>query len=288
MKSFRIIFRAIRQFDKDGASQMGAALAYYTLFSIAPLLILAVMMAGFFFGENAARAQVEEHLTELIDAQSARELTKLMESATRPAEGRLAAILGGAALLLGALSAFLHVRRCLCTIWRLELPKNGLLLTLINYVLAMVMVLCMGCLLLLSLAVSTALPIIAVQFGDDLPGGGEFWRWTDTGVSFVLLTLFFGLVFRIMSSGRIAWGYVLYGAIITSLLFTVGKVLISFYLAYTSTASAYGAAGSLVVFLVWVYYSSQILFLGAELVQARRSYDEWRNPAAPSVTGVIS
>ena len=103
----------------------------------------------------------------------------------------------------------------------------------------------------------------------------RFWHVLDAGFSFVLLTLFYGLVFRVMSGGRILWPHVLYGSVISALLFTVGKTLIGLYLAYTSTASAYGAAGSLVVFLVWVYYSAQIVFFGAELVQARRTRADW-------------
>ena len=130
-------------------------------------------------------------------------------------------------------------------------------------------------LLLLSLAVSTAVPFLADVLGKDFPVGTRFWQGVDAGVSFGLLTLFFALVFRVMSGRRIAKHHVLYGSVITALLFTAGKTLISLYLAYTSTASAYGAAGSLVVFLVWVYYSSQITFFGAELVQARRTRAEW-------------
>lgn len=272
MKSIRIFFRAVQQFDADGATQMGAALAYYAIFSTAPLLILAIMVAGIIFGEDAARARVAEHLNELVGTASAHEITRLMQRVTRPADGSAAALVGGGLLLVGALGVFLHVRRCLCIIWRLEVPKNGLLLTLINCLLAIIMVLCTGILLLLSLAISTALPALADVIDENLPLGASFWNWVELGVSFVLLTLFFALVFRIMSARRIGWWYVLYGALICSLLFTVGKTVIALYLAYTSSASAYGAAGSLVAFLIWIYYSAQIFFFGAELVQARRTY----------------
>jgi len=274
--SFRILFRAARQFGADGASEMGAALAYYALFSTAPLLVLAVMLSGLIFGEQVARDRVRKHLTEFVGPESAREVNTLMETATKPTGGTLAAVLGGTALVLGALSIFLHVRRCLCVIWRLDSPgRQRVLAVLLNYLLAIIMVLCVGVLLFLSLAVSTALPMLVDFLGNDFPVGARFWHGLDAGVSFALLTLFFALVFRVMSGSRIAWHHVLYGSIISALLFTAGKTLISLYLAYTSTASAYGAAGSLVVFLVWVYYSSQITFLGAELVQARRTRAEW-------------
>jgi len=274
--SVRILFRSARQFGADGASQMGAALAYYALFSTAPLLVLAVMLSGPIFGEQAARDRVRQHLTEVVGPETAREVNSLMETAARPSGGTLAAALGGAVLLLGALSVFLHVRRCLCIIWRLDSPgRRGVIETLLNYLLAIVMVLCVGILLLLSLAASTALPLLVDFLGKDFPVGARFWHWLDAGVSFALLTLFFALVFRVMSERRILWRHVLYGSVISALLFTAGKTLISLYLYYTSTASAYGAAGSWVVFLVWVYYSAQIIFFGAELVQARRTRADW-------------
>jgi membrane protein len=274
--SARIFFRAARQFAADGGSQMGAALAYYALFSTAPLFILAVMLSGPIFGEQAARDRVRKLLTEIAGPETAREVNTLIETAHRPAGGNLAAALGGAALLLGALSVFLHVRNCLCVIWRLDLPeRKGAVATLLNYLLAVAMVVCVGIVLFLSLAASTALPLLVDFLGREFPLGERFWHWLDAGVSFALLTLFFALVCRVMSERRILWRHVLYGSVITALLFTAGKILIGLYLAYTGTASAYGAAGSLVVFLIWVYYSAQITFFGAELVQARRTRAEW-------------
>ena len=274
--SVRIIARAARQFGADGASQMGAALAYYALFSTAPLLVLAVMISGLIFGEQAARDRVRKHLAEIVGPETAREVNNLMETAARPVGGTLAATLGGAALLLGSLSVFLHFRHCLCTIWHLKPSTGGgALQTLLNYLLAIVMVLCVGMLLLLSLAASTALPLLVDFLGKDFPVGTRFWHGLDAAISFALLTFFFALVFHVMSGYQILLPHVLYGAVLSALLFTAGKTVISLYLAYTSTASAYGAAGSLVVFMVWVYYSAQITFFGAELVQARRTRNEW-------------
>jgi membrane protein len=252
--------------------QMGAALAYYALFSTTPLLILAVMMSGVIFGEQAARDRVRKHLTEIVGPETAREVSNLMETAAKPVGGTLAAALGGAALVLGALGVFLHFRRCLGVIWRLDSPgRKGATETLLSYLLAIVMVLCVGILLFLSPAASAALPLLVDFLGKDFPVGPRFWKWLDVGVSFALLTLFFAFVYRVMSGHQILWRHVLYGSVISALLFTAGKTLIGLYLAYTSTASAYGAAGSLVVFLVWLYYSAQIVFFGAELVQARRT-----------------
>ncbi len=274
--SLRVIYRAATQFSANGGSQMGAALAYYALFSTAPLLILAVMLAGFFFGEEAAYAQVSARLNELFGPASAQEITSWMKEAGRPAGGGLTAAVGIALLMLGSLGAFLHVRRCLCIIWHLE-PEtsNSVLLTLLNYFLAMLAALCVGLLLLLSLAASTAVAVIVTRMDKVLPGGGTLWHWLALGFSFVMLTLFFAVVYHILSSRKVSWTYIWYGSTISAFLFTVGKTLISLYLAHTSMLSIYGAAGSLVVFLVWVYYSSQIAFFGAELIQARRTRKEW-------------
>jgi membrane protein len=274
--SVRVFVRAARQFGADGASQMGAALAYYALFSTAPLLVLAVMFSGLIFGQQAARDRVRKHLTEIVGPETAREVNSLMERSVRPENGRLAAALGGATLVLGALSVFLHIRRCLCVIWRLDSSsRSGAISTLLNYLLAIVMVLAVGILLFLSLAASTAVPWLVDRLGKDFPVGTRFWHWLDAGFSFALLTVFFALVFHVMSGRRILLRHVVYGSVISALLFTAGKTVIGLYLAYTGMGSAYGAAGSLVVFLVWVYYSAQIVFFGAELVQARRTRAEW-------------
>ncbi len=274
--SYHILVRATQQFGKDNATEMGAALSYYALFSTAPLFVLAVMLASVIFGQEAARAAVRDNITTLVGPESAKEINAWMESAAAPSGGTLATIISVAVMLIGAIGVFVHIRQCLCVIWHLDLPKsNGVLAIVMNYFLSIVMVACVGLLLLLSLAVSTALPMVMRIMGSDFPGSAFLWHGLDALLSFALLTLFFALIFRVMSERRIDWGYVWYGSLVSALLFIVGKFLIGLYLAYASPASAYGAAGSLVAFLVWVYYSSLIFFFGAELVQARRTRAEW-------------
>jgi membrane protein len=275
--SLRIVVRAASQFSAHDGAQMGAALAYYAVFSTAPLLILAVMLAGLFFGEEAARAQVHAYLTEALGPGSANEVTTWMEHANRPAGGGLAATLGLGVLVLGALGSFLHVRRCLSIIWQLEpVARNGFLLILFDYLLAILAALYVGLLLLASLAGTTAMMVLVRLMGKELPGGGALWSWLEVGVSFLLVALFFAVVAWVLSGRQIPWRHLWYGSFVSAFLFSVGKWLISLYLAYTSTTSVYGAAGSLAVFLIWVYYSSQIAFFGAELTQARRTQAEWQ------------
>ena len=235
------------------------------------------MLSGLVFGEQAAHDQVKKHLTEVVGPETAREVNSLIERSVRPRGFSLAAALGGAALVVGALGVFLHIRRCLSVIWRLESPeRKGVIESLMGYLLAVVMVLGVGMLLLLSLAASAALPWLVDFLGNDFPVGARFWHWLDAGLSFALLALFFALVFRVMSGRRILLRHVVYGAVISALLLTVGKTLIGLYLGYTGTASAYGGCRlARRVPGLGLLLQAQIIFFGAELVQARRTRADW-------------
>ncbi len=276
MTSLRILLRAWQQWNQNKDAKMGAALAYYAVFSIAPLLIFAIRIAGVVYGEDAAQGKVVEHLRDVVGAESARTIELLVENAAQPRTGLWPALIGGLMLFLGALGLFVHARDTLRTIWRLEPPLGSSFLSfLLDHLLAVLMVIFTGLLLLASLAVSTTLTVVIDAVEDRFPGDARFWQAVELGVSVVFMTLLFGAVYHVLSGHRIACGYVIYGAVICAVLFTLGKTLLGMYLARTTTASTYGAAGSLVVFLIWVYYSSQILFFGAELIQARRTRREW-------------
>jgi len=267
-----VLRQAARQWSVDNASEMGAALAYFTLFSIAPLLVIAIAIAGLVYGPEAARGAVETQLNHLMSKPAAEAVQGMLKQINQPSTGIWATVAGFATLILGALGAFLHMRGALCRIWHLEPPGGrGFLAIILDYVLAIIMILCCGSLLLVSLTVSTALAFVGNRFAGRIPGGHGPWQTLEFLVSFGFLTLLFAVAFRVLSARRIPWGLIWYGAGVTSLLFTIGKTLIGYYLAYTGTKSAYGAAGSLVVFLIWVYYSSLIVFFGAELIQARRT-----------------
>ena len=274
--SFHIIWRAGRQWSANGDSRLGAALAYYTLFSIAPLLVIAIRIAGVFFGEDAARGKVVEQLGQFIGPDSARAIQALVEYAGEAKAEGWSTILTFGVLIIGSLNVFVQVRGALCSIWQLPLPRGSTILGFfLNYLLALIMVLCSGALLLLLLAAGVVMPIFQRWLDVNFPGNHFPWQVVELAISVLLLTVLFMVLFRVLSGRRIAWKYVVYGSVITAILFTIGKWLVGLYLAYTHTASAYGAAGSLVVFLIWVYYSAQILFFGAELVQARRTRHEW-------------
>jgi len=276
MTSARIIHRAIQQWLAHGGMRLGAALAYYALFSFAPLLVIAVTIAGAVFGEEAAQGQVAEHLREVVGEESAKFIEKLVQNAALPQTAEWATLISLGIVVFGALSMFLYVRATLCTIWDLPPPRGSTILGVLwDYALALIMVLFCGVLLLASLAAGILVEIFQPTLEEWLPE--LHWNWVEMGLSFLYLTILFAAMYRILSGGRIGWGYVIYGSFFAAVLFTFGKTLLSWYFVHTSTMSAYGAAGSLVVFLMWVYYSSQVLFLGAELIQARRTRREWLN-----------
>lgn len=281
MTSLRIIYRAYQQWVAHGGMRLGAALAYYALFSIAPLLVIAVTIAGAVFGEEAAQGQVAEHLRGIVGEESAKFIEKLVENAAQPRTGDLATLVSLAVLAFGSLSMFLYLRSTLCTIWNLTPPHDSTLLGVLwDYALALIMVVFCGILLLASLAASVLVEVFQPTLEAWLPGLA--WNWVEMGLSFLYLTVLFAAMYRILSGGRIGWGYVVYGSFIAAVLFTFGKTLLSWYFVHTSTGSAYGAAGSLVVFLMWIYYSSQVLFFGAELIHARRTRHEWLNAPTPA------
>jgi membrane protein len=276
MTSLRILVRAYGQWLAHGGMRLGAALAYYALFSFAPLLVISVTIAGAVFGEQAAAGEVSEHLRGIVGDETAKFIEKLVENAGRPQAGDWATLVSLALLVLGSLSMFLYLRGTLCTIWDLTPPLGSTVLGVLwDYTLALIMVAFCGILLLASLGAAMMVEIFQPTLKEWLPGLP--WNWVEMGLSFLYLTVLFGAMYRILSGGRIGWGYVVYGSFIAAVLFTFGKTLLSWYFVHTSTMSAYGAAGSLVVFLMWIYYSSQVLFFGAELIQARRTRHEWRN-----------
>lgn len=276
LTSLRIVLRAGAQFGTHGASQMGAALAYYALFSTVPMLLLAIIMAQPFFGESGAKDKLNSILEKIIGPENAHEISTWMERRKPIQVGSTPTYISLALLLFGTLGAFLHLRNCLSVIWNLKPPSSKFyMVTLINYLLSLITVMSVGLLLLFSLFISTSFEVLVQIMNREIPGGWMLWRGLDLLLSFLLLSLFFAIVYRVLSGRQIPWSYVWYGAFITSVLFLIGKAIISVYLAYSDPSSMYGAACSLVIFLVWVYYSSQIVFFGAELIQARRTRDEW-------------
>jgi membrane protein len=258
---------AIRFFREDDPSALGAALAYYTLFSIAPLLVLVVAIAGAFFGADVVRGQLSGQIQGLIGAEGAEQIETMMQGVWRPGRGGVAAAISGVVLIITATAVFGQIRSSLNKLWDVKAkPKRGYLKHLLDRVLSFAMVIVLAFLLLVSLVVQAALTGAAQRF---LPQGeavvlqiGEFI------VSAGVTVLLFAVVYKYLSDARLRWRDVWAGAIATAILFVVGKNLIGLYLGRKNVADVYGVAGSIVLLLLWVYYSSQIVFFGAAFTRA--------------------
>jgi membrane protein len=249
------------------ASRIGAALAFYTVFSLGPILLLAVVVAGFFFGQSAAQGEIHQQIGNLIGAQAAAEVQTVLLRAHRPAAGVLATAVSVVTLLFSADIALVELKSGLDEIWSVPAATRRWYWDYLrSRLLSIALILALGFLLLASLLFSAALGAL-----ETLSRGifivGVVLRSTNALITFGLAVLLFATVFKVLPSVRLAWKDVAVGALITAVLFAVGKYAIGLYLGSSTTASTYGAAGSVIVVLLWVYYSAQVFLLGAELTR---------------------
>ena len=268
----------VNEWQADKVPLLAAALAYYTVFSLAPLLIIVIAIAGFVFGPDAARNQLDEQIQGLVGAQGADAIQTMIKNAYQPSSGIVATVISVATLLLGASGVFAQLQDALNTIWEIPPPKSGVKGMVKARANSFAMILVIGFLLLVSLVASTVLAGIGNFFGHLIPGLAFVWQIVNFVISFGVVTLLFALIYRVLPDVKVPWGDVWHGAIVTSLLFTVGKWLLGLYLGNSGVASPYGAAGSFVVVLIWVYYSAQILLFGAEFTQVYSKHygSKWR------------
>jgi len=252
---------------------MGAALAFYTMFSITPLLLIVIAVTGYFFGSHAAQGEIYSQLGGLIGDQGARAVEGLMTSADGPVRRSMAAGIGIVVFLIGATSVFNELQDSLNRIWRAPRePKTGGFFSLVrSRLLSFGMILAVSFLLMVSLLVSAALAALAKWWGPMFTDWDLFARAANFILSVALITVMFAMIYKIIPQKRILWHDVWMGAATTAMLFTVGKELIGIYLGRSMVASAFGAVGSLAVFLLWVYYSAQIFLLGAEFTRVYSS-----------------
>lgn len=257
---------AVSAWRRDYAPSMGAALSYYTIFSIAPLLLIVISIAGMVYGEEAARGAVFYQVRGLMGDGAAAALQGLLASARKPAEGVVAALIGVVLLIVGASSVFAELQSALDRIWHVpEQKKSGGVWKLLRTrLVSFAMIIGIGLLLIASLLASAMLAVLEKWWGALFGARALLASALNIGLSYVMVTIMFAMIYKIMPRVRIAWRDVWTGAAITSLLFTVGKYAIGLYIGTSGVSSTFGAAGSLVVILVWVYYSAQIFLLGAE------------------------
>ncbi len=261
------------EWSNDKASRLAAALSYYTIFSLAPLLIIVIAVVGAVFGEDAARGEIYRQIRGLVGDAGAQVIQTAIESASQPKAGTIASLISIVVLIFGATGLFTELQDALNTIWEVQ-PKPGRAMK--NMVrqrfTSFAMVLAIGFLLLVSLVLSAVLAALVGYFRHMVPGVDFIWQFVNFLLGFAVTTVLFGLIFKVLPDVKITWNDVLIGAAITALLFSIGRYLLGQYLGNGSFGSAYGAAGSVVVVLAWVNYAAQILFFGAEFTQvyARR------------------
>ncbi|RPJ48214.1 MAG: YihY/virulence factor BrkB family protein [Chloroflexi bacterium] len=265
-----VIRETFRSWGEDKAPRLAAALSYYTIFSLAPLLVLVIAITSFIIGSNeVVRERVLVEVRGLVGAQGAEMVDTLITNTSRPREGLLATVIGIVALFIGATGVFAQLKDALNTIWEVA-PRNNLGIGWIvrERLSGFVMILGLGFLLLVSLVISTALSVLNSYFTNQLGDTGWVSLVLNYAIQVVVITFIFGSIFRFVPDVKIRWSDVWVGGFVTAVLFLAGQYLISLYLSRASPASAYGAAGSLVILFLWVYYSAQILFLGAEFTRA--------------------
>src|SRR5919106_4223609 len=279
---WQFVKQTVTQWFEDDPFQLAAALSYYTLFSLAPLLIIVIAVAGFAFGREAAQNQIVETLQGMIGQESAQAIQGMIQNASnKPKTGMISTVIGIIALLIGAGGVVGQLQTSLNTIWGVApKPGQGIWGFVRQRFVSFAMILGIAFLLLVSLAVSALLSGLTQLMGTLLGGAAVVAHLLDIVVSFVFVTALFAMIYKILPDARIQWRDVWVGAALTSFLFTVGKFLIGLYLGSSGVTSTYGAAGSLITVLLWVYYSSLIFFLGAEFTQVyAREYGSGVVPA---------
>src|SRR5687767_14711760 len=257
---------AIAAWTEDYAPSMGAALSYYTLFSIAPLLVIVIAVAGLVFGTEAVRAEIYSQISTMVGQKSAMAVEEMLRTANQPKEGAIAAATSLALLIVGATTVLGELQNALDRIWRApaERKRRGVWGFLSARLLSFTMILGVAFLLMVSLVISAGLAALGKWWGPWFRGWEMLAHFIDLGVSFGMTTVLFAMIYKFVPRVHIRWRDVWVGAAVTALLFAIGKILIGLYLGKSDVASGFGAAGSLVLFMVWVYYSAQIFLIGAE------------------------
>ena len=277
-KAWQVLKFTGNGYIEDNCLSRGAAIAYYTVFSLAPVLIIVIAIAGFVFGADAARGALLDEISSLMGRQGGEAIQTMIASANNQNRSGWAGAIGVITLVVTASGVFSELQAALNAIWRSK-PRAGTVTRLVRARLASLgLVMTLGFLLLISLVVSTALSAIGPWLSGMFPGAQAVIRVVSFLVSLLLVAVLFGLIYKVLPDTSLAWRDVAAGAVATAILFNVGKFLISLYLGSSSVASSFGAAGAFALLLLWIYYSSQIFLIGAEFTRAWADIVNERGP----------
>ncbi|MGZ3872170.1 MAG: YihY/virulence factor BrkB family protein [Mucilaginibacter sp.] len=266
---WKILAATFMGFINDNGLKLSASLAYYTIFSIAPLLILIISIAGLVWGHDAASNELYPQIAHYVGAQAALQIQEILKHLELSGKSGTAVVIGVAVLLLGASSIFIEIQDSLNMIWRVKAkPKKGWLKLVQNRFLSFSLIISLGFLLLASLLINFIIDALGKRIEHFLPAiTGLLLKAVNVGITLVVITTLFAIIFKFLPDVKIRWKDVRSGSIFTALLFMLGQYLIGLYIQYTAQGSAYGAAGSIIVILVWIYYTAAILYIGAEFTQ---------------------
>lgn len=269
-KYWGVLKQAFNGFMDDNALKLSASLSYYTIFSLSPMLIVIISVCSLFFGREAIQGEIYGQIRSLVGSSAALQIQELIKNAQLTNQSGLAAVIGLGTLLIGATGIFAEMQDSINTIWGVKpKPKQGWLKYLINRFLSFSMIVSIGFLLLVSLAINTVLDLFSTRLEQLFSDGAVYlFHVINLAVVAGVITVLFALIYRVLPDGRLRWKDAFIGAAFTAVLFMVGKFVIGAYLGQPSVASTYGAAGSVIILLLWVYYSSAILFFGAEFTKA--------------------
>jgi len=263
--SWEVLKDSFTGFSDHKVTKLGASLAYYTVFSMAPLLVLIISLCSIFYGREAVEGQIYAQLAGFMGGNTAAELQAIIKKATVSGKGTLAAIIGGVTLLIGATTVFAEIQDSINSIWGLKpKPKRGWLKMVQNRFLSFSVIISLGFILIVSLGVTAVIDAFSNRLQASFPDVAVIVFYiVNQVITLTVITLIFGVIFKVLPDAKIKWKDVFSGALITALLFMLGKFAISFYISKSDVGGTYGAAGSLVILLLWTYYSSLILYFGA-------------------------
>ncbi|QQP88289.1 YihY/virulence factor BrkB family protein [Skermanella sp. TT6] len=268
-KAWHVLVTAFNGWLEDRAASMGAAIAFYTLFSMAPMLLLIIAITGLVFGPEAAQGALMGQLQGMMGREGAAALQAMIASAGKPVSGTIATVVAIVTLIVGATTVFAELQSSLNVIWKAQPPTGSSVVWLVKVrLLSLSLIGAIGFLLLVSLVVSAALAALSDYLAGIMPGLDLMMQVANLVISLAVVTTLFAMIYKMLPDARIPWRDVWFGAFITAVMFSIGKLLISLYLGSSNIASAYGAAGALVIVLMWVYYSAQIFLFGAEITWA--------------------
>src|ERR1700743_482449 len=268
-KIWKILVATFSGFINDNGLKLSASLAFYTIFSLAPLLILVISLAGLVWGSNAAANELYPQISQYIGSQAAIQIQDMLKSLQLSGKTGTAVVVGVATLLIGASSMFVEIQDSLNIIWRVKAkPKRGWVKLVQNRFLSFSLIISLGFLLLVSLVINFLMDALSDRIKHFLPAlTSVLFKGINLGITLIVISTLFAIIFKVLPDVKIKWKDVRSGAIFTALLFMLGQYVISLYLQYTAQNSTYGAAGSIIVILLWIYYTSAILFIGAEFTQ---------------------